>query len=126
MNAADKDMNTKRFQHVDRWLTRILRHDSTMPLTLDELYRRACNLKFGKQEILWVASTATKSIPHGPSMYRFVVERNETGIFVGLNDKSEEYHWMRKYRRGKEDPCPGDVSEDVYPKRRRCKEDPYE
>ena len=125
MNAVDTDMNTKRFQHVDRWLTRVLRYDSTMPLTLDELYRRACKLKFEKQELLWVASTATKSTPHGPSMYRFIVERNETGIFIGLNDKSEEQHRMKKRRREEEEQPSGDKSEDVYQERGRCKEDPY-
>ena len=125
MNAVDTDMNTKRFQHVDRWLTRVLRYDSTMPLTLDELYRRACKLKFEKQELLWVASTATKSIPHGPSMYRFVVERNETGIFIGLNDESEQQHWMRKRRREEEELPPGDGSKNVYQQWECCKEDPY-
>ena len=60
-----------------------------MPLTVDELYRRVRNQQYGKQELLWVASTAKKSIRHGLSMYRFVVDRNETGIFVGLNDESE-------------------------------------
>ena len=125
MSAADKDMNTKRFRQIDRWLTRTLRYDSTMPLTVDELYRRARNIEYGKQELLWVASTATKSIPHGPSMYRFVVDRNETGIFVGLNDKSEQYHWTKRQRRGKEEPYPDDESEYVHPKRRRCKEEPY-
>ena len=56
-------------------------------------------------------------------MYRFVGERYETGIFVGLNAKSEQYQWMRKQGGEQEEPCPGDVSGEVNRKRKRCKED---
>ena len=133
-------MNAKRFQQVDHWLTKTLRYSSTIPLTVEELYRRASKLEFGKQEILWVASTATKSIPRAPSIYRFVVERCETGLFVSLNATSEQYHLIKKRTGEQEKLCPGDVSEEIKHQRKRrqkdesvdlgtlwtcCKEDPY-
>ena len=122
-------MNDELFQHIDHWLTTVLRHYSTMPLSVDELYRRAKQYrrarKFGKPELLWVASTATKRRPRGPSMYRFVVERNETGIFIGLNGESEQQHWMRKRRREEKELPPGDGSENEYQQWGCCKEDPY-
>ena len=95
-------MDEERFTQIDHWLTRTLRYGSTMLLTLDELHRRAANQQFGKQELLWVASTARKRIRHGPSIYRFEVGRSETGIFVGLSDESENAHWNK--RRRKEEP----------------------
>ena len=116
-------MHAKRFQRIDHWLTKTLRYNSTASLTVEELYRRAYKLEFDRQEILWVASTATKSIPRGPSIYRFVVERCETGLFVSLNAKSEQYHWMRKQGGEQEEPCPGDVSGEINHKRKRCKKD---
>ena len=121
------DVNDELFEQIDRWLTTVLRYYSTRPLSVDELYQRAKQFpqKFGKPELLWVASTATKHRPRGPSMYRFVVERNETGIFIGLNGESEQQHWMRKRRREEKELPPGDGSENEYQQWGCCKEDPY-
>ena len=95
-------MDDERFDCVDRWLTKILRYDSTMLLSLDELQRRARKRRYGKAELLYVAFTARKTIRRGPSMYRYEVDRNETGVFVSLNDESEVAHWSKK-RRTKEE-----------------------
>ena len=117
-------MDDEPFTHIDHWLTKVLRYHSTRPLSVDELYQKAKH-KFGKPEILWVASTATKHRPCGPSMYRFVVERNETGIFIGLNGESEQQHWMKKRRREERKLPPGDGSKNEYQQWEYCKEDPY-
>ena len=91
-------MDDERFDCVDRWLTRTLRYDSTMLLSLDELQRRARKRPYGKAELLYVAITARKTIRRGPSMYRYEVDRNETGVFVSLNDESEGAHFCKRRR----------------------------
>ena len=63
-------MDDERFDCVDRWLTKTLRYDSTMLLSLDELQRRARKRRYGKAELLYVAFTARKTIRRGPSLYR--------------------------------------------------------
>ena len=91
-------MEEERFTQIDRWLTRTLRYGCPMLVTLDDLHRRAANQQFEKQELLWVASNARKSIRHGQSIYRFEVDRTDTGIFVSLNDESEDAHWKKRRR----------------------------
>ena len=111
-------MEENRFTEIDRWLTRTLRHGLRgLFASVDELHRQATDQQFGKQELLWVANNARKRIRRGQIIYRFEVERTETGIFVSLNEESEDAHW--KKRRRKEEP-----SEDAPRKRRRRKEEP--
>ena len=97
-------MDKERFTQIDRWLTETLRYGSTILLTLDELHRRAANQQFEKQELLWVAFTASKRIQRGASIYRYEVDRTETGIFVGLNDESED---ARRNKRRRKQQRPG-------------------
>ena len=96
-SAVGKSMEDKRFECVDRWLTKTLRYDSTMLLSVDELQRRARKREYGKLELLYVAFHARKKIRRGPSMYRYDVDRNETGVFVCLNDESEGAHWSKTH-----------------------------
>ena len=92
-------MDVKRFHLLDKWLTRTLRYDSTISLSLDELHRRASDKQYRQQELLFVAFTPRKSIRGRPSLFRYVVERNETGVFVGLNEESEIVHDTKKRRK---------------------------
>ena len=86
-------MEENRFTEIDRWLTRTLRHGLRgLFASVDELHRQATDQQFGKQELLWVANNARKRIRRGQIIYRFEVERTETGIFVSLNEESEDAH----------------------------------
>ena len=106
-------MEKIRFDLIDRWLTRTLRYVlHGLFASVDELHRLATDWlqlfgkrdlfwrtgtdqPIGKQELLWVATNATKRLRRGQLIYRFVVERTETGIFVGLNEESEAAHWQK-------------------------------
>ena len=93
-------MEKNRFTEIDRWLTRTLRHGLRgLFATVDELHRQAADQQFGKQELLWVANNARKRIRPEQLIYRFEVDRTETGIFVSLNEESEDDHWKKRRRR---------------------------
>ena len=94
-------MEENRFTEIDRWVTRTLRHGLRgLFATVDELHRQAAEQQFGKQEILWVASNARKRIRPEQLIYRFEVDRSSSaGIFVSLNEESEDDHWKKRRRR---------------------------
>ena len=85
-------MEPERFNRIDRWLTRSLRYGSRILLSLDELQRRASNQHYEELEFLYVASSAMKEIRHGATVCRYVVDTNETGVFIRLDNESESGH----------------------------------
>ena len=92
-------MDVERFHLLDKWLTATLRYHSTIPLSLDELQRRARDKLYREQDLLFVAFTSRKRIRGCPGLFRYLVERNETGVFVGLNRESEIVHARKRQRK---------------------------
>ena len=98
-------MEDERFNKLDIWLAGTLRYHAQMPLSLDELLRRAyghrkpsCCFPILEKDLLWVAFLSRKKERGCTGVFRYSVERNETGVFVGLNPASEVLH-LRKRKR---------------------------